>query len=99
MKRLEKLKMPPMKKQVEEELDFDALEASDEEESEDEEAMEEEADFTMEEDSSEDPLADLSDEELLAELKRRGLAADSEAPDGEGEEDDYESIVPKGDMV
>lgn len=84
-KQLSKIKMPGESKP-----EFDmASEAADEEGSPDEEsAPMEELDLTGEEPEMESPeaspLADIGDEELLAEIKKRGLMSELEQEPSEG---------------
>ncbi len=91
-KKLSKLKMP-MKKDPEEEMDLAELDAEDEElpELDEDLAMEGEEDVAMDEEMS--PAAALSDEELLAEIKKRGIEKDLDAPAGEESEDEDDMLA------
>lgn len=75
--RLEKMEMPAPESAKDEMLELDEMEL--EADFEDEEGMDEES-----------PLADISDDELIEEMKLRGLELDSADEDMEAEEMDYQ---------
>ena len=86
---------------MKEEMDMKFLE----EMPEDEEMMDSEGDFLDEEMDSEDesPLAEFSDEDIMAEYEKRGLAESSEEPvedelDFEEDEEMPEDEMPMGQM-
>lgn len=87
-KKLDKMKMPSSKA----ELDMSELEMPemDEEESSELELEMEPMDMESEDSAASSMLADVSDDELLAELKKRGLSAELEMP---SEEEDDSSIM------
>lgn len=91
-KKLSALRMPSSRKnEMEFELNLGDEDMPEEDKMADAEMGEE--DMMMEDDSkSPSPAADLSDDELLAEIKKRGLMADLQKSEEEGEgemEEDY----------
>lgn len=95
-KKLSKLKMP-MKKDPEEEMDLGELDLDEDMEVGEEEPLADEMEMMEgEEDVEQSPAAALSDDELLAELKKRGLEksmAEGEEEEEEEEEAEEEEMV------
>lgn len=85
-KKLGKLEMPK-KRKAEEEMDMDLAELDMPEEEADETVEVDEESMDLDETTS--PAADLSDDELMAEIKKRGLMGQLEKGDSPEEDEQY----------